>query len=90
LSGPLGGSGGDFNLFGPPANVAAPTGEWWFTLLANGGSASCMVLSSLGPRSAPAQAAVPTLSEWALVALFALLSGGAALALRRRGFKAFR
>ena len=81
--GPLGGTGGDFNLFtsAPPP----PEGIWWFTLGANDGNADCMVLQSL--TAAPIQAVrtqVPTLSEWGLLALLALMAVAAGFALRRR------
>ena len=80
LSGPLGGTGGDFNLFaaGPPA----PIGEWWFTLVADNGDADCMVLTSMAPASAVAP--VPTLSQWGFVALVVALGCVAAVSLRRR------
>jgi len=79
LTGPLGGTGGDFNLFNSTAS--APNGEWFFTLLANHGTADCMVLKSLAP---PQLEIVPTLSRWGLVTLFALLASAATFAVRRR------
>ena len=82
--GPLGGTGGDFNIFfaGPPA----PQGVWYFTLGAEGGEGACMVLTSLVVGNPVT--AVPTLSEWGLVTLCALLGGVAVVSLRRRGLAA--
>jgi hypothetical protein len=81
LGGPLGGTGGDFNLFGAGP---APNGEWFFTLSANGGSGDCMVLRSMA--RAGGVAPVPTLSEWGLIALVAMLGCAAVVSLRRRKF----
>ena len=86
------GAGGDFNLFtdcdtdfnnysaartfrGSPA----PTGVWWFTLGANGGSADEMVLSAMSRG-----ATIPTMSEYGLAAFIALLVLSGALIIRRK------
>ncbi len=84
LGGPLGNTGGDFNMFAL-GGAPRPTGEWFFTLVANAGAADCMVLTSLSTSTI---AAVPTLSEWGLVALAALLGGAAVFSLRRRDLAA--
>ncbi len=52
LKGPapgLGGTGGDFNLFG--VGPTTPSGEWYFSLYANAGTADCMILTSMRPTN---------------------------------------
>jgi hypothetical protein len=77
--------GGDFNLFS--AAPPGPRGVDFFTLGANGGDAQAMTLTTMA-LAAPASAAVatPTLEDWNLIALAALLGIAGAFLLRRREF----
>jgi hypothetical protein len=69
---------GDFNLFGA---TPAPNGEFFFTLVANGGDAEPMTLNSM--TSASARVAVPALDE-AMLLLLAFLVAGFGVAIIRR------
>lgn len=63
------GNSGDLNFFGL---APTPNGVFFFTLGANGGAADAMILAAAGPALA---AAVPTLSQWMILALALLLAG---------------
>lgn len=91
------GIAGDFNLFSGGMNrtssyqssvrgaSAAPNGEWWFTLAADGGTANEMVLASMiavGAQSA--RHPVPVNQPWALAAALTLIAALGLVALRRR------
>jgi hypothetical protein len=77
-------SGGDFNLF---SAAPGPRGVDYFTLGANGGNAQPMTLTTMALAApAPAAVATPTLEDWNLIALAALLGVAGAFLLRRRPF----
>ena len=73
--------GADFNLLANSG--AAPGGLDCFVLAANQGNADAMILESM--FSIPTPTALPTLSQWSLLALAGVLGAGALVALRRRG-----
>jgi len=69
------GSSGDLNFFGA---APTPNGTFFFTLSANGGGSTPMVLVSAAPVGVGSDS-IPTLSEWMIIAL-ALLLGGVGMA----------
>ena len=76
--GPWGPPGnGDFNFFTPAA--PGPNGVFPFGLRADHGAANTMILAFANPATQ-----VPTLGEWAMLALTLLLAGMGFLKLRRR------
>jgi hypothetical protein len=58
----------------------APSGEWYFSLYANAGTADCMILTSMRPTNVRQ---VPVLDAWGMLALILLL-GVAGMAAHRR------
>ena len=84
--GPVGGGGlFVFSSSGPPAPTAADP----FIIAANGGAATSMTLTQMGPAGAPpppgASVSIPTLDEWKLVLLALLVGAGGILLIGRKG-----